>query len=106
VGLGGFAQAAAFALPFRGSVETTVERNLEMYRITVGENPEFKIPYFDRGSPIGIDVMKVVETGIRPSLHGVVIRKDGGGVAGLGPMAASLECFQRAAAAYRQRYSS
>ena len=104
MGLGGFAQVAAFALPFRGSVEAMIERNLAMYEITIGENNEFKIPYFDRGAPIGIDVLKVVATGIRPVLNAAVIRKDGEGVAGVGPLAADLEPFRRAAAAYRERY--
>ena len=67
VGLGGFAQAAAFALQAYqgGSPQAMVDLNVAMYEITVGEHPEFKIPYFGyRGTPTGIDVRKVVETGI------------------------------------------
>ena len=47
IGLGGFAQAAAPALQLYqgGSVDAMVERNLELYDITIGENPNFKIPY-------------------------------------------------------------
>ncbi|HTE52389.1 MAG TPA: DUF1116 domain-containing protein [Kofleriaceae bacterium] len=104
VGLGGFAQAAAFALPFRGPVDQMIERNLRMYDITLGENPEFKIPYFDRGLPVGIDIFKVIETGIRPVLNAVVIRRDGEGVAGVGPLVTAIEPFQAAAAAYTERY--
>ena len=106
IGLGGFAQAAALALPFRGSVEETVERNLRMYDITLGENLDLKIPYFDRGSPVGIDIFKVVETGVRPTIYGAVIRKDGDGAAGVGPMAAQMGCFKAAAEAYIRRYQS
>jgi hypothetical protein len=106
IGLGGFAQAAAFALPFRGPAEETIERNLRMYDITVGVHDEFKIPYLERGIPAGIDVLKVVDTGIRPVLNGAVVRKDGEGIAGLGPLAAALEPFQVAAAAYRKRYGA
>ena len=47
VGLGGFAQAAAFPLQEYqgGSAERMVETNLEMYEITAGEHPEFNIPF-------------------------------------------------------------
>ncbi|MEO8290451.1 MAG: DUF1116 domain-containing protein, partial [Gaiellaceae bacterium] len=47
VGLGGFAQAAAFPLQEYqgGSAQRMVETNLEMYEITAGEHPEYKIPF-------------------------------------------------------------
>ncbi|MCG8545506.1 MAG: DUF1116 domain-containing protein, partial [Alphaproteobacteria bacterium] len=67
IGLGGFAQAAAFPLQAYqgGDPEAMVERNLQLYRIVHGENPNFHIPFLKyRGSPTGIDVLKVVETGI------------------------------------------
>lgn len=43
---GGLAQAAAFPLQAYqgGSPERMVERNLQMYGITAGEHPTFKIP--------------------------------------------------------------
>ena len=44
-----------------------VERNLALYRITVGENRDFHIPFLRyRGTPTGIDIFKVVETGVTP----------------------------------------
>lgn len=104
VGLGGFAQAAAFSLPFRGSAEKLIERTRLMYDVTVTEDASFKIPYFDRGIPVGLDIFKVVETGIQPSIYGAVIRTDGGGVAGLGPVAPSVDIFAAAAAAHENRY--
>jgi hypothetical protein len=106
IGLGGFAQAAALALPFRGTVEDTVERNRKMYDITIGVNNEFKIPYFDRGTPTGIDIVKVMRTGIRPFLSGGVMRRDGEGVAGVGPLVASPGPFEAAMAAYTRRYGA
>lgn len=106
VGLGGFAQAAAPALHRYqgGSVAAMVERNLEMYSITVGESGDFKIPYFDfRGSPVGIDAFRVAESGVLPvmdaGLAGV-----GGGQIGAGVVRAPLECFQAAVDAYSERY--
>jgi hypothetical protein len=106
VGLGGFAQAAAFTLPAWGTPEEMVERSRRMYDITVAVDPSFKIPYLGRGIPVGIDVFKVIETGIRPALNGAVIRKDATGVAGIGPMAMSLELAAEAAAAYDRRYGA
>ncbi len=103
MGLGGLVTANALSMPF-GPVPIRIERNLKMYDITVGENPEYKIHYFDRGAPTGIDIFKVVKTGIRPFIHGGVIRKDGEGAAGVGMMECALEPFQAAVAAYRERY--
>jgi len=102
IGLGAFAQAAAFGLQAYqgGSVEAMVANNLAMYRITVGEHPDFRIPYFGfRGSPVGIDVLKVVETGIVPLIDGGLAGK-GGGQIGAGVLMAPIECFKAAAAAH------
>lgn len=99
VGLGGFAQAAAFPLQTYqgGSPELMVERNVELYRITHGENPEFHIPFLGyRGTPTGIDVNKVVATGILPQMD-IGIAGTGGGQIGAGVVRAPIECFQAAA---------
>lgn len=103
IGLGALVMAGALSMPF-GPVPLRIERNRQMYEITAGENQEYKIPYFDRGAPTGIDVFKVVETGIKPFMHGGVIRKDGEGAAGVGAMECAIEPFQAAVAAYRERY--
>jgi hypothetical protein len=106
VGLGGFAQAAALALQAYqgGSPDVMIERNLEMYEITVGEHSEFKIPYFGfRGVPVGIDVLRVVATGIRPVIDMGVAGKMGGQI-GAGILRAPLTSFQAAAEAYAARY--
>jgi Protein of unknown function (DUF1116) len=106
VGLGGFAQAAAFPLQEYqgGSAERMIATNLEMYEITLGEHPEFKIPYFGfRGVPTGIDIYRVVETGILPAMD-VGVAGRGGGQIGAGTLRAPLECFEQAVAEYRRRY--
>jgi hypothetical protein len=102
VGLGAFSQAAAFGLQAYqgGSPEAMVANNLAMYRITVGEHPDFQIPYFGfRGSPVGIDVLKVVETGIVPLIDGG-LAGHGGGQIGAGVLMAPMECFAAAATAH------
>lgn len=107
VGLGGFAQAAAFPLQEYqgGSAANMIEANLEMYQISVAEHPELKIPYFGfRGVPLGIDIYKVVDTGITPLLDIGVAGKSGGQI-GAGSFRAPLECFELAVAEYGRTYS-
>jgi len=107
VGLGGFAQAAAFGLQAYqgGSAEEMVRMNSLMYQITVAEHPEFLIPYFGfRGSPVGIDIFKVNQTQITPVIDGGLAGKDGGQV-GAGILRAPIECFRAAEQAYRSRYT-
>jgi hypothetical protein len=101
VGLGGFAQAAAPALQGYqgGSATAMVERNLAMYDICVGENTTFRLPYLDyRGTPTGIDVRKVVATGIRPVIDAGIGGRDGGQI-GAGVVRAPMACFTAAAEA-------
>jgi hypothetical protein len=98
VGLGGFAQAAAFSLQAYqgGSADEMVRMNLTMYEITTGEHPEFTIPYFGfRGTPVGIDVYRVIDTGITPVMD-VGVAGKGGGQIGAGILRAPIQCFQAA----------
>ncbi len=100
VGLGAFAQAAAFPLQHYqgGDPMTMVERNQELYRITHGEHPLFRIPFLKfRGTPTGIDVRKVVETGVLPQMD-IGIAGSGGGQIGAGTVRAPMECFTEALA--------
>jgi hypothetical protein len=106
VGLGGFAQAAAFALQAYqgGSPEAMTGLNRRMYAITVGEHPDFRIPALGfRGSPVGIDVHRVASTGVVPVIDGGLAGK-GGGQIGAGVLKAPIECFQAAHRAYLDRY--
>jgi hypothetical protein len=106
VGLGGFAQAAAFPLQEYqgGSAQRMVETNLEMYEITAGEHPEFKIPFLGfRGVPTGIDVYRVVETGITPAMD-IGVAGRGGGQIGAGILRAPLTCFEDAAREHARRF--
>jgi hypothetical protein len=106
VGLGGFAQAAAFALQDYqgGTSEGMIEMNRAMYAITLAEHPEFRIPALGfRGVPIGIEIHRVVGTGILPVMDiGVAGRK--GGQIGAGLLRAPLGCFTAAGEAYAHRY--
>jgi hypothetical protein len=106
VGLGGFAQAAAFPLQRYqgGGPDRMIRANQEMYEITVAEHPEFQIPYMEfRGVPIGIDVERVVATGITPALDIGIAGRNGGQI-GAGSFRAPMECFRDAWAAFGREY--
>jgi hypothetical protein len=108
VGLGAFASAAAFMLQgYQGiSPQQMVERTLSMYEITHGEHPVYGIPFLaNRGVPIGIDVFKVVETGVLPIFEGIIVSPDGT-LTGTGVARPPMECFERAVAAHRERYGA
>jgi hypothetical protein len=87
-GVGGFAMAAAPAIVqfVGGTPALAAELTERMYEITCAESPIFTIPAFGfRGTPTGVDVRKVVETGILPSINtGVAHRLPGVGQVGAG----------------------
>ena len=61
-GLGGFALAAAPAIIqfVGGTAQDAANYTMEMYEITIGENNIYTIPAFNfRGTPTGIDILKV-----------------------------------------------
>lgn len=106
VGLGGFAQACALSLQNYqgGSAQAMIDRNIAMYSIVHGENERYRIPLFDfRGTPTGIDIFKVLDTGELPVMDVGLAGRDGGQI-GAGVIRAPRECFELAAAAWRDRY--
>ncbi|MDR7554278.1 MAG: DUF1116 domain-containing protein [Armatimonadota bacterium] len=100
VGIGAFAMAAAPAIVkfVGGTPREAMDATLEMYEITVGENPAFGLPPLDfRGTPTGIDVRKVVRTGITPRINtGIAHRRPGIGQIGAGLVRPPMACFERA----------
>jgi hypothetical protein len=106
VGLGGFAQAAAFPLQDYqgGSPQGMIANNERMYEITVAEHPTYRIPALGfRGTPVGIDIERVVASGILPVMDIGVAGRSGGQI-GAGLMTAPMACFEAALAAHRERY--
>lgn len=102
-GLGGFAQAASFPLQnYQGKPEAMIARNVAMYDITEGENPDYKIPYLEfRGTPTGVDLFKVLETEILPVIDMGVPGKDGGQI-GAGIVRPPMNCFEKAKDAFKE----
>lgn len=106
VGLGAFAQAAAFPLQAYqgGSPEAMIASNLAMYQVAVGEHPDYKIPYFQyRGTPTGIDIRKVVATGVLPIIDAGLGGRDGGQI-GAGVIRTPMDCYQKALHAFEAKY--
>ncbi len=79
-----------------------------MYEITAGENSMFTIPALNfRGTPTGIDVLKVVETGITPVLDtGAAHKEPGKGQVGAGIVRMPMDAFVKAAEAFADKYLS
>lgn len=89
VGMGGFAMAAAPAIVkfVGGAVGDALAATQTMYEITLAENPALQIPILDfRGAATGIDVTRVVRTGILPQINTGIAGK----VAGVGQVGAGL----------------
>ena len=101
-GLGGFAIAASPAIVqfVGGSAADAVNYTRRMYEISLAESASYQIPALDfRGSPTGIDAIKVVEKGIFPVIDtGVAHREPGVGQVGAGILNAPAEPFQKALA--------
>lgn len=99
-GIGAFAMAAAPAIVrfVGGKPVDALNYTLEMYKITLGEHPYFTIPQLDfRGTPTGIDIRAVVETGITPVINtGIAHKEAGHGLVGAGVVHAPIEAFEKA----------
>ena len=104
-GYGGFAMASAPAITqfVGGTPQMAVEATLEMYEITFAEHEGFTIPVLGfRGTPLGIDVRRVMETGILPRINTGIAHKDPGiGGVGAGLTKAPEQCFRDAFEALR-----
>jgi len=99
-GYGGMAMAAAPAINkfVGGTPQLATQTTLEMYEITYDEHEQFTTPALDfRGTPCGIDVRKVMETGILPQINTGIAHKDPGvGMVGAGILRAPEKCFRDA----------
>jgi hypothetical protein len=110
IGLGGVAMAASPAVARflgAGGVSEALAVTAEMREISAGEHPVFRILSLDeRGVPIGIDIRRVVETGITPLINtGIAGRKAGTGQVGAGTVRAPIACFTAALESLAADYS-
>ena len=105
IGLGGCAMAASPAAARfvgAGGMAEALQVTAEIRDICVGEHPHFRIPMLDeRGTPVGIDLRPVIETGLTPLINtGIAGRQAGTGQIGAGIVRAPFACFARALEAF------
>lgn len=103
-GIGGFAMAGAPAIVqfVGGTPQDAVNYSTKMFEITEAENNTYKIPALNfRGTATGIDIRKVVETGILPIINtGIAHKNPGVGQVGAGLVRPPMKCFEDALEAY------
>lgn len=102
-GIGGFAMSAAPAIVslVGGTVEEAINTTRKMCEITTAENPNVTIPVLNfRGVPTGIDLRKVLESGMLPVINTAIAHKEAGiGMIGAGITNPPMEAFKKAALA-------
>jgi hypothetical protein len=107
-GIGGFAMASAPAIVtfVSGTPKDAMNATLEMYEITYSEHKYFTMPSLDfRGTPTGIDIRRVVETGITPRVNtGIAHREAGVGQVGAGLVRPPMAMFEEALVAFAEKY--
>ena len=108
-GVGGMTIAAAPAIVKflgAGKYRDALDYTDSMYEITWGEQEQYAIPNLDfRGSPIGIDIAKVVSSGVTPIINtAIVSSKAGVGMIGAGISRAPLSMFKDALLCYGETY--
>lgn len=106
-GIGGFAMGGAPAIVqfVGGTAEDALDYSQKMFEITVGENPNYANPNLNfRGAATGIDVRKVIATGILPVINTGMAHKDAGvGQVGAGIVRPPIKCFEKALLALAER---
>jgi hypothetical protein len=107
-GIGGFAMATAPAIVtfVSGTPKDAINTTMEMFEITFAEHKYFTMPALDfRGTPTGIDIRKVVETGITPRINTGIAHKNAGvGQVGAGLVRPPIEIFEEALIAFAEKY--
>jgi len=108
----GFGATALPASPsqarlFGGGLQEAVQHTRDMQKVSLMEDPFFRIPYMDFvGVPVGIDIRKVVEMNTVPRVDTGIAHKDGGhGIIGTGIADAPMVAFRKAVAAFAAEYT-
>jgi len=108
VGWGGFVLGGATGILslVGGKAEEALAYSREMRQITVTTSPNYRIPVLNfEGAPVGIDIRKVVQTGIVPIIDTAIAHKNPGySIIGAGLVRAPLECFKKALVAFGRKY--
>ena len=108
VGLGGATAAGSPAVAqLVGSMAYAAQLTEDLSSVCVGSSTRFTIPFWGmNGSPLGVDVRKVVELGITPQVTtGILHNANGSGQIGVGVASTPLEAFTAAVLELDRRLS-
>ena len=107
-GIGAFAMGTAPAIVqfVGGSTSKAVRFTKDMWRITMGKHPVYKMPNMSfLGTPVGIDIRKVCDVNMTPIINtGIAHKEPGHGLVGAGIVPAPKECFMKALGAFADKY--
>lgn len=108
IGLGGFAMGASPAVAGfvgAGAASDAAVFTKDMGEICYSQNPEWTIPAMDYlGVPTGIDIRRVVEIGVTPTINtGIAHKMPGIGQVGAGIVRAPMQCFTKALYAFAEQ---
>ena len=99
-GIGGFAMGGAPAIVkfVGGEVQMAFDYSEQMHEITAGTHQLFTLPTLDfMPTALGIDILKVVESGILPIINtGMAHKQAGVGQVGAGLVHPPFDCFKNA----------
>jgi hypothetical protein len=89
-----------------GTPEQALAHTREMRQITTAIHPTYRMPALGfEGTSVGIDIRKVVQTGITPIIDTAIAHRDAGHpIIGAGLVRAPLDCFKQALTAFGRRY--
>jgi hypothetical protein len=108
VGWGGFVLGGApgiLAL-VGGTPDEALAHSRAMREITTASSPDYLIPALGfEGTPVGIDIRQVVQTGTLPIIDTAIAHKDPGHpIVGAGLVRPPMECFYRAIRRFATKY--
>jgi hypothetical protein len=91
-----------------GTAEEALAYSRDMRAISVGRSPDYLMPALNfEGTAVGIDIRKVVQTGIVPVIDTAIAhREPGHGIIGGGIVRPPLECFTRALTRFAETYKA
>lgn len=98
IGLGAFAMGASIPMAYAvgGTAQDAIRYQESMADITVARHPAFKVPALDfKGTPVGIDIRRVVQSNVLPIIDTAIAHKQGGEI-GVGIARPPMECFTQA----------
>jgi hypothetical protein len=108
VGWGGFVLGGATGILslVGGTPEEALGYSREMRRITVTTSLNYRMPVLGfQGTPVGIDIRRVVQTGIVPIIDTAIAHKNPGHpIIGAGLVRVPMDCFKKALKGFGAKY--